>query len=234
MNKRLILIIIGVFLIIVSIFSFPKITRYVKNEQKVNTRNERIRKYQKTTKTLQDGDIIFQTSKSSQSKAIQLATKSKYSHCGIIYKIENQLYVYEAVQPVKITKLEDWILRDENEHYFVKRLKNSDNILTDENITKLKDTGKRFLGKNYDIYFEWSDDKIYCSELVWKMYKEALNIEIGELQHLKDFDLTNKIVKDKMKERYGDKIPINETVISPESIFNSDKLETIALKTQNK
>ena len=28
------------------------------------------------------GDLIFQTSLSAQSKAIQLATKSKYSHCG--------------------------------------------------------------------------------------------------------------------------------------------------------
>lgn len=31
-----------------------------------------------------NGDIIFQTSKSNQSKAIQLATDSKYSHMGII------------------------------------------------------------------------------------------------------------------------------------------------------
>ena len=30
------------------------------------------------------GDIIFQTSKSSQSKAIQIATNSKYSHMRII------------------------------------------------------------------------------------------------------------------------------------------------------
>jgi hypothetical protein len=29
------------------------------------------------------GDILFQTSKSAQSKAVQLATKSKYSHMGI-------------------------------------------------------------------------------------------------------------------------------------------------------
>ncbi len=33
----------------------------------------------------QNGDIIFQESKSSQSKAIQLATNSRYSHMGIIY-----------------------------------------------------------------------------------------------------------------------------------------------------
>lgn len=31
-----------------------------------------------------DGDIIFQTSKSSQSQAIQVATHSKYSHMGVL------------------------------------------------------------------------------------------------------------------------------------------------------
>jgi hypothetical protein len=30
-----------------------------------------------------------------------------------------------------------------------------------------------------------------------------------------------------MKERYGDKIPLEETVISPISIFNSKNLETV-------
>ena len=38
----------------------------------------------KLEKKIKNGDIIFQTSKSSQSKAIQLATNSKYSHMGII------------------------------------------------------------------------------------------------------------------------------------------------------
>ena len=39
---------------------------------------------------LQDGDLIFQTSQSSQSKAIQLATKSKFSHMGMIYIKDNK------------------------------------------------------------------------------------------------------------------------------------------------
>ena len=33
----------------------------------------------------QNGDVIFQTSGSSQSKEIQLATNSKFSHVGIVY-----------------------------------------------------------------------------------------------------------------------------------------------------
>jgi uncharacterized protein YycO len=91
----------------------------------------------------------------------------------------------------------------------------------------MKDLGEKFKGKNYDIYFEWSDDKIYCSELVWKIYKETLDIEIGDLQELREFDLTNDIVKNKMKERYGDKIPLDEKVISPATMFDSDKLLTV-------
>ena len=180
-----------------------------------------------TNSELQNGDIIFQTSRSGQSKAIQLATKSKYSHMGIIYRTDGQYYVYEAVQPVKLTKLNDWIRRGENSHYVVRRLKNSNEILTVENIKKMKDLGEKFKGRNYDIYFEWSDDKIYCSELVWKIYKETLNIEIGELQELREFDLTNDIVKNKMKARYGDDIPLGEKVISPATMFESDKLVTV-------
>ena len=175
----------------------------------------------------QNGDIIFQTSKSSQSKAIQLATKSKYSHMGIIYVTEGQYYVYEAVQPVKLTKLNEWIKRGDASHYVVKRLKNSSEMLTPENIQRMKYKGEKFKGKTYDIYFEWSDERIYCSELVWKIYKEALGIEIGDLQELQDFDLTADLVKDKLKERYGDKIPSDEKVISPARMFESDNLVTV-------
>jgi len=178
----------------------------------------------------QNGDIIFQTSKSSQSLAIQMATNSKYSHMGIIYENDGQFFVYEAVQPVKLTPLKEWINRGENGHYVIKRLKNADQILTSSTITKMKQIGEQFKGKPYDIYFEWSDDKIYCSELVWKIYKQATGVEIGQLEQLSDFDLTNEIVQIKMKERYGDNIPMNEKVISPATMYDSEKLITIEEK----
>jgi hypothetical protein len=184
----------------------------------------------KLEKELYNGDIIFQTSKSNQSKAIQLATNSKYSHMGIIYKNEEKFFVYEAVQPVKLTPLVEWINRGENGHYVIKRLENADKVLTSSTLTKMKQIGEQFKGKPYDIYFEWSNDKIYCSELVWKIYKGATGIEIGKLEQLSDFDLTNDIVKTKMKERYGDNIPMDEKVISPAAMFNSDKLITVEEK----
>ena len=176
---------------------------------------------------IKNGDLIFQTSLSGQSKAIQLATKSKYSHCGLIYKDGNDFYVFEAVQPVKRTPLDKWIARGKDGKYVIKRLKNADRVLTTKTLTKMKQVGNQFNGKNYDLTFEWSDDKIYCSELIWKIYQRATGIEIGKLEKLSDFDLTNEAVKKKMKERYGDKIPKKEIVISPASIFDSELLTTV-------
>ena len=176
---------------------------------------------------IKNGDLIFQTSLSGQSKAIQLATKSKYSHCGIIFKDGNDYFVFEAIQPVKRTPLYKWIARGQEGKYVIKRLKNADQVLTPTTLAKMKAVGDEFNGKNYDLTFEWSDDKIYCSELIWKIYQRATGIEIGKLEKLKDFDLSNEAVQKKMKERYGDKLPTEETVISPASIFDSDLLVTV-------
>jgi uncharacterized protein YycO len=176
---------------------------------------------------LQNGDIIFQTSTSSQSKAIQLATHSEYSHCGIIFKKGDELYVYEAVQPVKMTRFADWTSRGKDGKYVVKRLKNAKVILTQPTLAKMKEVGYKYIGKNYDLAFEWSDDKIYCSELVWKIYQKGAGIEISKTETLGDFDFSNEIVQKKLKERYGRNIPKDQIVVTPDAIFESDLLEIV-------
>ncbi len=175
---------------------------------------------------VQNGDIIFQTSTSPQSLAIQKVTNSKYSHMGIIYVEGDYYYVYEAINKVKKTNLRDWIERGENSDCVVKRIKNAKNILSKSNLLKIKKIGEKYLGKNYDSHFEWSNEKMYCSELVWKIYNESMGIEIGELKELKDFDLSHKESKKIIDER---KIKINpyEKVISPADMFDSDLLTTI-------
>ena len=178
---------------------------------------------------IKDGDIIFQVNESGQGKAIQLATNSKYTHCGIVFKENNQYVVYEAVQPVKKTPLKEWVTYGENNKYELRRLKNAQALLTQEVIAKMKQKYKQLEGKNYDLYFGWSDDKIYCSELVWKIYKYATDLEVGTLQKLKEFDLTHPIVKAKLQERYGNNIPYEERVISPAGLFESTLLETVAV-----
>ena len=178
-------------------------------------------------KDIQTGDLIFHTSRSDQSRAIQIATNSRYSHMGIIFQEGDEYFVYEAVQPVKLTRLSDWIARGENGKYVVKRLKNSDAVLTEAGIAKMKSTGRKYLGKAYDLKFEWSDDKMYCSELVWKIYKETFNIEIGKPERMGNFDLSDETVRKKARERYGDHIPEDEPVITPDAMFRAENLITI-------
>lgn len=177
---------------------------------------------------LKDGDMIFQSSISPQCKAVQLATGSPYSHCGLVFHEDGKPYVLEAVQPVTVTTLTDWIARGKNKHYVIKRLKEADKVLSEEILAKMKGIGEGFLGKNYDATFEWSDSRIYCSELIWKIYQRGAGIEVGKLEKLKDFDLSSAEVKSKLKERYGNQIPLEETVISPASLFNSELLTTVA------
>ncbi len=176
---------------------------------------------------LREGDIVFQSFSSSQTKAIKMATKSKFSHMGIILNQNGTLMVYEAVGPVKFTFINTWIDRDPDRHFVLKRLKNSEKILTKENLRKLEIVASFLKGKPYDFVFNWSDEKIYCSELVWKIYDRALSIRVGRLRKLIDFDLSSPDVQMKLKERYPKGVPLEETAVSPQDVFQSENLVTV-------
>ncbi|TGL60677.1 YiiX family permuted papain-like enzyme [Leptospira sarikeiensis] len=175
---------------------------------------------------LKEGDIIFQETNSEQAKAIKLVTKSRYTHTGIILDRGNGLEVLEAVQPVRWISLKKFVDKGISKHYVIKRVK--DKNLSKDILDKMKTKGASFLGKNYDLYFEWSDDRIYCTELIWKLYKDSANIEVGELKKLGDYDLSHPMVKKIMKKRYGKNIPLEEDVISPQSMFESPTLITVS------
>jgi hypothetical protein len=175
----------------------------------------------------EDGDVIFQTSRSTQSLVIQLATKSKYSHVGIIYIKNGQPFVFEAIEPVMFTPLADWVDRGDDGHYVVKRLLKAKEWLTSEARESMLEVSKTFEGRHYDHYFEWSDERIYCSELIWKIYKRGLGLEVGKLKKMSEFDFSDPLVQGKVRERFGDSFPKDEIVISPAAIFASDLLVTV-------
>ena len=129
-----------------------------------------------------------------------------------------------------ILRLRKWVERGEGGHYVVKRLRDADRILTSQAVKKLRQAGTKFQGKPYDSYFEWSDKRIYCSELVWKIYDRGISIRVGKLQKVLDLDLSDPIVKTKIMERYGNKVPMDETVISPGEMFSSDLLIAVIQK----
>ena len=147
---------------------------------------------------------------------------------GIVFFRDGKPYVLEAEATVRYTPIDQWIARGDGGHYVVKRLKDATTLLDVQNLVKLRSTARQFEGRPYDLTFEWSDDRIYCSELVWKIYDRALGIRIGALQRIKEFNLSDPLVENKLRERYGTRIPMEEPVISPVAMFRSPLLTTVA------
>lgn len=176
---------------------------------------------------LREGDILFHTSRSRQSRAVQDATRSEWSHCGIVVRRDGKWMVYEAVQPVKATPLAEWIARGKENRFALKRIRESVRKLSPEDLARMESEGRRFAGKPYDTLFGWGDDRIYCSELIWKIYHRALGVEVGAVQKLAEFDLKSPSVKALMAKRYGTNIPLEDSVVSPVSIYRSPNLETV-------
>lgn len=176
---------------------------------------------------VQTGDLVFQQSRSAQSLAIQQATHSPYSHMGMIVMRQGRPYVLEAAARVSYTPLDQWAAQGERGHYVARRLRDAQR-LTPAVREQLAAAGAAYAGKPYDLVFAWSDDKIYCSELVWKIYQRTLGVEIGALAPLKRFDLSSPAVQAKMRERYGRDIPWDEPIISPAAMYDSDLLTTVA------
>ena len=172
----------------------------------------------------QDGDIVFHESKSRQSPVIKLAQHSRWTHCGIVFHIGEKVYVYEAVEPVKYTPLKDWIARGKNGEYCVKRLKSP---LPDATLEKMKTVGAKYKGKHYDTLFQWSDNRMYCSELVWKIYSHGADIELCPPGRFSDIPIDNPFVKKLIKERYGNKFDPTEQIVSPAALYKSKLLETV-------
>ena len=61
-----------------------------------------------------------------------------------------------------------------------------------------------------------------------KAYDRGIGIDIGVLQTMRDFNLTDPAVRAKLRQRYGDNVPLNEPVISPVAMFRSNLLQTVA------
>ncbi len=177
---------------------------------------------------LRNGDIIFQSLNSSAGEAIRLATNSRYSHCGMLFNQNNTWYVYEAIGPVKLTPLQEWVNRGIDREFEIKRLRDADKLLTKATLDKMLSVGKQLNGKEYDPQFGWSDARIYCSELVWKIYQRGAGVMLGNLQPLRDYNLDHHMVREAMQLRYGDSPPWEELMIAPQTIYECAELVTVA------
>lgn len=180
---------------------------------------------------LQSGDLVFERSRSRQSAVVAAVTHSHFTHVGVVFVDGGRVRVLEAVQPVRYTDFGAWVRRSEDGRFVARRLRNADTILTADAVQRLRREGERFLGRPYDLRFEWSDDALYCSELVWKMYDRALGIRLGEPQHWRDLDLASTAARRLARQRLGHLPDPNGLIITPARMLASDELVPVTAAT---
>ena len=175
---------------------------------------------------LRDGDIVFQYSGSMQCAAIAQATRSPYTHCGIIFIEGDRPMVWEAIGPVLKTPYAEWAAHGVNHHVVVKRLRDPA-PLTPEHVAAMRSEGEKQMGRPYDIRFNMDEESIYCSELVWKIYERGADLRVGTIERFGDMDFSGAEARRVLKERFGDAFPADQEVITPASIFRSPLLYTV-------
>ncbi len=112
---------------------------------------------------LREGDIVFIETKSFQSKFIKLGMMSIWSHCGIAVNTPEGVQIMEADTTVRILPIKRFIDRSIGGKYIIKR--------PSQQLTQPIDKDK-WLGRWYDLKFSFDNEEVYCSELVWLIYKD--------------------------------------------------------------
>ena len=146
---------------------------------------------------LRNGDLILQTTTSSQAPAIVLASASPYSHVGIIVVDQGRVSVVEASSKVQKTPIQVFLQRGVNGAYTVLRHRGVDEPLG----LAISTQAKRHIGKPYDLSFARGDGALYCSELVAIAFRDA-GLEVGAWEKAGDLHLDNPVVQALIAKRW--------------------------------
>lgn len=83
----------------------------------------------------------------------------------------------ESSNVVKLTPLKKWISRGKFGKYKRRRVLNK----------SVKIRYAKYLGKKYDLAFKFNNDKYYCSELIYDIYKNQFGIRLTTPKPIKSY-----------------------------------------------
>lgn len=176
---------------------------------------------------VQEGDILFQPlPHGGLVDAIEGVSLSIYSHCGIVVRDGGEWYVLEAIGPVRTTPLGDWIRRGRGGYFDAYRL---DSALQPK-IPAILASARTYLGRPYDKHYDFDDQRIYCSELVFKAVRTATGVSLGKVERLGDLNWEPHAAFIRSIEGY---VPKNREMITPRSLSAAKEL-TLVYTTDSK
>lgn len=170
-----------------------------------------------------EGDIVFQSlPRGPLVEAIEGITQSPYSHCGVVMRDEDGHWVvHEAIGLVRRTPLHLWIVRGRGARIDAWRWTDLEPHKSPALLASLD----RFAGRPYDYRYAPGDTEIYCSELVYKAYRDAFGIEFGTWQTLGELDWRPHEAF--IREMESGPPPLDRPMITPVALTRDAKLTKV-------
>ncbi len=169
--------------------------------------------------SLQNGDVVLQASRSERSALIRKASRSKYSHVGVVEVAKDGTFVIEAIAPVSRTPIDAWTKRGEGGWVTVLRAKGLDAAA----LRRVVAAAKKELGKPYDARYRWDDERLYCSELVVKAFARGAELSVGKQEQVKSLALSPEDLA--LAAKLG--VSPEQSLVTPGSLAEDDAFETI-------
>ena len=172
----------------------------------------------------QEGDLVFQALPLDLDLvvAIEGVTESHYSHVGVLHKRDDEWTVIEASGPgVIYTAFDKWKTHGRNERWAAFRLK----VEQQKHIPQFLTNLHPHAGKAYDFKYELSENKLYCSELIYHAWEKTTGQKMGKLTRIGDL---NWKPHQKTIEKYnGGPMPLDRQMISPIELSKASQLQRV-------
>lgn len=169
-----------------------------------------------------EGDVLFQSlPRQALSIAIEGATDSPWSHCGIVARENGQWFVYEAYGHVQRVPLREFWHRSRRNRLAVYRWRERER----QHVSGLLAQVRLQMGLPYDSRYEMDDEKIYCSELIYKAFLAVTGRPLGELVRLGDLNWQpHQALIEKLE---GGPVPLDRMMITPRHLASAPELQLL-------
>lgn len=158
-------------------------------------------------------------------RAVKGVSESQWCHCGVVDRVDGKWIVNEAVGGgVRQTPLAYFLLRGDEIRFAVYRLTDPFH----QQAEKFAKSCVQYLGRPYDSKYELDDEKIYCSELVYKAYLSATGETLVNTQELGDLKWEGYVDDIKHYSESNDLAAVLERdVVTPVALTHSSRLQKV-------
>jgi hypothetical protein len=173
----------------------------------------------------QEGDIVFQSlPRNDLVDAIEGITHSPYSHCGVVLKDDQNVWVViEAIGNVHEVPLLSWIKRGRGGDFTVYRL----DPKYETAIPAFKEALLARRGELYDYDYNMDRNKneAYCSSLAYVAFQQVTGESMGTAEKLHDLDW-KPYAGFIMAEQNGG-LPLDRLMITPAALSRAPQLHEV-------